>query len=167
MVTIVSMASGDGAQFWDVDGHVAFGSRGDDVRFVQYLMVRTGLLGLSLADVDGVWGARTAAAMSRFEQMLGTNNVLADGAIDPIPPGSTNNAFVRGGISFTYKLSPLYDLYVQRESPRTDTHDPNASSAVLLSMPFDGQCPPALAAALVRALSEHPGADPSADGLVV
>ena len=51
MVTIVSMASGDGAQFWDVDGHVAFGSRGDDVRFVQYLMVRTGLL------VDGVWGA--------------------------------------------------------------------------------------------------------------
>jgi hypothetical protein len=130
---------------------------------VQYLLARTGFCGINVGDVDGVWGSQTAAAMSKLEQHPGTNNVLADAAIDPIPPAGTNSC-VHAGVSYLYKLSALYDIYVLRESPETDTHDPNAYSAALLSMPFDGQCPPALAAALVRTLAEHPGSDPSADG---
>ena len=73
MVKAIHSQAMDELTMWDVSFRVGPGSSGDDVRLVQYLMAKfvqydpvapPSTPGLTLADVDGVWGQKTTAAMS-------------------------------------------------------------------------------------------------------
>lgn len=59
------------------------GMSGDDVSGLQKILVGAGLLGP--ADVDGVFGAKTEAAVKSFQQQLG---VEADGVVGPATHGA-------------------------------------------------------------------------------
>lgn len=141
---VSSINSAEGYQIWNVDKRIpTFATTGDDVRLVQYLLARTEECGITVSQVDGLWGPISAQALTTFEQIFGTA-VLADGAVDPITP---SDRFVKNGQVFTYKLSLLHDKYVVKQyAPALLI--PALYSATVLNMPNDGQCPPALAAAL-------------------
>jgi hypothetical protein len=160
---VSAIFSVEGNQIWNVDKRIpTFATTGDDVRLVQYLLARTEDCGISVSQVDGVWGPTSAGALSAFEQHFGST-VLADGAIDPITP---SDSFVKNGHVFTYKLSLLHDKYVVKQSPAA-LLVPALYSSVVLNMPNDGQCPPELAAALNALIGPSSGlsGDPSGGSL--
>jgi hypothetical protein len=152
---------GSTSRNWNVDARVGPGSAGDDVRLVQYLLVRApeaepylttpvnGGPGIGINDVDGIWGPQTSAAMSWLEQ---TFNVISDGVVDPCPPGTDffssqiNNCF--------YKIILLQQLYVINQVRGNNSGTSNdTKTTVLMTMQDDGMCPSALVQALNNALA--------------
>jgi len=154
MVKAIHSAAMDGLTLWDVSFRVGPGSQGDDVRLVQYLMARfvqydpvkpPSTPGLTLADVDGVWGPRTTAAMQWLEKNGG---VVADGVVDPCPLDTLD---VGGPYSSTmYKIAMLQWYYIPEVAKRI-VFDGPGKSAILMDMANDGQCPADLAWALESA----------------
>jgi hypothetical protein len=154
------MQDPNGMSYWDVSQRVGVGSTGDDVRLVQYLLARapeseqyrqdiSGSSGIAVSDVDGAWGPQTAAAMSWYEQQTATfSGTVADGCVDPAPPNTINFG---PNNEYQYKIHSLQWFYIIAQSNGTcNMMDFPSMSNILMGMPNDGQCPPALAAALTN-----------------
>ena len=152
----------DGSLYFNVARHLTVGCSGDDVSLVQYLLARapdaepyltgannfqlTGLCPIGVADVDGIWGPDTAAAMAWFEQACTNPPVYRDGAIDPLGsvPYGDQQVFINSGGAYFFKLSVLQDLYVIAQSKAIVT-DTGTRNSTLRKMAADGQCPSTLA----------------------
>jgi len=148
MVNVIAISTPTGSEFkvWDIDKRVGSGSSGDDVRLVQYLMARTTFCGITVPQVDGIWGPITGAAMTALEANV--SEVLADGVVDQMPFRIT---FEHLGQAYIYKLAILQFLYSKAVAPQNDDQDPKLSEATLMAMPDDGVCPNDLALALRNA----------------
>jgi hypothetical protein len=176
--------AGGSTNLWNVSSRVGPGSTGDDVKLVQYLLARapeaanyggpiSGQSGIAVANVDGIWGPQTAAAMSWFEKSWkGRGNLQADSVVDPNPPGSCNFG-VNG--NFLYKITALQVLYgVAQLKDMGMTADGGTVANTVLAMPTDGQCPQDLAYVLQNAAvsiaqninynDPNPGADGGSGG---
>ena len=156
MVQVLS-SSEFGFLLWNVDARVGMGSEGDDVRLVQYLLARapeaaklvpdqiSGSSGITVADVDGIWGPQTDAAQRWFEQNYKCGApVVADGVVDMVPE---SGIIFGGSAPHEYKLYALQDLYSIAANGLGNV-TPN-----IRNMPNDGQCPSELAYALQSALN--------------
>ncbi|TBW38999.1 hypothetical protein EYW49_07665 [Siculibacillus lacustris] len=138
--------------YWNIDRQIGPGSHGDDVRFAQYLLVYwsyTFELGYELTEVDGYWGPRTSAVMRAMEQNT-FRRVVHDGYISPLPEPFDHHT--SGNKNF--KLDALLENYVRRATGfGVNQLSIERLNAVMRGIPTDGYCPPALAAALQKALS--------------
>jgi hypothetical protein len=146
---------------WNVSDRAGPGSSGDDVRLIQYLLARapeaaairpdriSGDSGITVDDVDGMWGPKTTAAVSWLERSYHAKNGsdFADGVIDPMP--SHQDHFVVGSTTFQYKIMSLQVLYcIVMLQDRFESASDSEFFGTIMAMPDDGQCPGALAVAL-------------------
>jgi hypothetical protein len=166
--------NGNAVALWNLSSTTQFGSTGDDVKLVQYLLARapeagayesdkiSGQSGIAVSDVDGIWGQQTAAALSWLEQSWkGNHPVVADSRVDPTFGGTIT--FGPDGI-YEYKILVLQHLYAVAMMKHAATSADTATMSSLgLSMPDDGQCPPDLGYAL-RAASGNTGSSDPDDG---
>ena len=140
---------------FDIGGVRVTGGLGNDpmdTRLVQYLLYwydqgnPNPVYGID--DVDGVFGPRTKACLSRMEK--DTTAVLADGVVDRMPAGTT----VFGSLSGRpYKLYMLHFYYFNNFPTPTN----NDFNQTVLNMPSDGVCPAQLSVALANALTVATG----------
>jgi hypothetical protein len=156
------MQDPNGMSYWDVSQRIGFGSVGDDVRLVQYLLAVApasaryrpdinGSSGLTVLDVDGVWGPQTAAAMAWYEQQTVNFGTLADSFVDPAPADTINFG---PNNQYQFKIHSLQWFYVIAISDGAqDMTDFGGMSEVLMAMPNDGLCPSPLGFALTNALT--------------
>jgi hypothetical protein len=149
---------------WNVSARAGLGSSGDDVRLIQYLLARapeagairpdriSGESGITVDDVDGMWGPKTTAGVSWLEQNYHAKNGndFADGVIDPMP--FHQDHFVVGSTTFQYKIMSLQVLYcIVILQDRFETASDDEFFGTIMAMPDDGQCPVALGIALTTA----------------
>ncbi|TBW41325.1 peptidoglycan-binding protein [Siculibacillus lacustris] len=137
--------------YWNIDRQIGPGSHGEDVRFAQYLLVYwsyTFELGYEISEVDGYWGGRTSAVVRAMEQNTRWR-VVRDGYISPIPEPFVHNT----ASNKSFKFDILLENYTRRATGFGINQLSNERvNAVMRGIPNDGYCPPALAAALRRAL---------------
>jgi hypothetical protein len=155
-VSWMQYSTTDYLNFWNIADRLSPGSKGDDVKLLQYLLywfnVQSGNFAYTLGDVDGDWGPRTSAAVAALEQTgpnfivpdaamgIGAGPFVADGVVDVVP-----------GLGYTSILGP-YKLFALQTNYATlhnvDISDHNARGLCLMAMPDDGFCPDDLAYAL-------------------
>jgi hypothetical protein len=148
--------------YFNVKRHLCFGCSGVDVALVQYLMARApdaissltpdvaqlsnGNCPIKVADVDGVWGPNTDAAMAWLEQALIYPPAFADGAVDPIGsvPNSDAASFSHGDNYYVYKLVALQRIYTMTRIVRYDAGADSRNYGIG-TLAWDGLCPSILA----------------------
>jgi hypothetical protein len=143
MVNVISGTDSSGNQhpLWNVDARIGLGSTGTDVMLVQYLLGQAlPYVDAGRPQVDGVWGPITAAAMSALEKTY-PNDLLADGAVDPLPSAMV---FDHGSQWYSYKLAALQGIYCQTRNPAVDPTDLYQSIDALMNTPNDVGLPTAL-----------------------
>jgi hypothetical protein len=155
-------------RLWNLSTTAQYGATGDDVRLVQYLLARapeaaayepdkiSGQSGITVDDVDGIWGPQTAAAQSWLEQnWAGNLKVAADGRVDPTFVDSIKFG---PNDAYEFKIAVLQHLYaVAQLQRRVTSADTEAMATLGENMPNDGQCPPDLAYALQAVLASSGG----------
>lgn len=143
---------GDTAPYWNIDWTLGPGSHGDDVKLVQYLLCLYGFtnsIQYPLSEIDGVWGEKTSAVVTAMENS-GERSVVRDGFITPLPEPFTHNTLSNKA----FKLSILLENYCRRTTGFSENElGPERLTQTMLAMPYDGQCPPDLAAALTLAIA--------------
>jgi hypothetical protein len=79
----------------------------------------------------------------------GATSVVKDGFITPLPEPFTHNTLSNKA----FKLSALLEDYCRRTTGFSENEmGPERLTQTMLSMPYDGQCPPDLGVALTRAI---------------
>ena len=140
---------GTDGYIWDVEKRIGSGSKGDDVRLVQYLVARYGMWTgspdyITIDDVDGTWGPKTSASFLGYEQSA--MDVRTNGFVYPAP--FDVDIFHTGVHGFIYHIISLQEYYcaaiLQKPVGVIDFD-------VVMAMPYDGMCPPDLAFALTAA----------------
>jgi type VI secretion system secreted protein Hcp len=142
-------AEGGGGPIWNVEEKIGTGSTGDDVMLVQYLVARYGMWEgkpgyISVHDVDGIWGPKTAASFLLYEQSA--TSVVTNGFVYPVRP---HTDFLHAGAhGFLHHIVSLQEYYCAIISGKpvggVDSH-------IVMEMAHDGMCPSKLAYALSAA----------------
>ena len=160
---------GASGYIWDVEKRIGSGSKGDDVRLVQYLVARygmwTGAPGyISVDEVDGDWGPKTSASFLLYEQTA--MSVRTNGFVYPAPLDV--DIFHTGVHGFIYHIISLQEYNcaaILRKPVGAIDYD------TVMAMPDDGLCPADLGFALTAAQakvgyshSAHAGADGAGAG---
>jgi hypothetical protein len=180
MVHVTSIDAGK--SIWNIEGRAQMGSQGDDVKLIQYLLARaseasnyipdqiSGSSGITVSNVDGIWGSQTDVAQKWLEQnWKGNHTAVADGVIDVIP--ATGVLFGADSVH-EYKFALLQYLYavaINQSNNFLDGSEYMAGSpaTIVMNMAGDGQCPSDLSYALQAAKNESQtwgGADGGSDG---